>query len=76
MNTQAFDLEAIEEALRLSKQRGYPPLIAPILVAVLWAIRLLTEGEAGFIKTLSESPSHGLADIRMWTAHLMKSLTE
>ena len=76
VNTNAFDLEAIEEALRLSKQRGYPPLIAPIPVAVLWAIRLVTEGEAGFIKTLAEAPSQGMADIRTWTLHIMDSLSE
>jgi Fe-S-cluster containining protein len=76
INTQAFDLEAIEEALRLSKQRGYPPLIAPIPVAVLWAIRLVTEGEAGFIKTLAEAPPQGMADIRSWTMHIMDSLGE
>lgn len=68
LNTQHLDLKVMMESLRVLKQRGLPALIAPIPVAVMWAMRFLAEGEDAFRKTLLESPEMGKGDIRFWTA--------
>lgn len=67
LNTQAMDLQVMMESMRISKQRGLPALIAPIPVAVMWAMRFLAEGEDAFRRTLLDSPDMGKADIRYWT---------
>jgi Fe-S-cluster containining protein len=76
LDTMAFDLPVTEEALRVSKQRGLPPLIAPIPVSVLWALRFLTEGEASFLAALRNAEPMGMADIRVWTQHMLDGLQQ
>lgn len=69
LNTEKADAFVMKESLRVSKQRQMPVLLAPIPVAVLWAMKLLTEGEAAFLHALETEPDLGLMDIRGWTQH-------
>jgi len=72
LNTDKLDNFMLGEALRALKQRQIPVLLAPIPVAVLWAIRLLAEGEHAFIKALESPEDLGILDIRGWTSHALK----
>lgn len=69
LNTQKADVFVTQESLRVSKQRQIPLLLAPIPVAVMWATKLLTEGEAAFMRALETEEDLGLMDIRGWTQH-------
>lgn len=73
LDTVSVTETVMGEALRALKQRQIPLLIAPMPVAVLWAIKLLVEGEVAFRKAIEQSESFGKADMRVWTAHLFKT---
>lgn len=74
LNTQKVDAFVMQESLRVSKQRQVPVLLAPIPVAVLWAMKLLSEGENEFMKSLSLPEDLGIFDIRGWTQHALNSV--
>lgn len=75
LDTVALTEEVMQESLRVLKQRQLPLLLAPMPVAVVWAVRLLVEGEDAFRKTVETAESLGKADMRMWTAHLLMTYT-
>lgn len=72
LNTEKIDTFMLNESLRVSKQRQIPVLLAPIPVAILWAMRLLAEGEAAFVQALESPEDLGILDIRGWTQHAMR----
>lgn len=72
----ALDVAMLEESARAVRQRTLPILLAPIPVAVLWAVRLLSEGEDSFRRTLETEPDLGILDIRVWTRHALATVDE
>lgn len=72
LNLSKVDNYMLEQSAWVSKQRQIPILIAPIPVALLWAIRLLTEGENAFINALENEQDLGILDIRGWTQHALR----
>jgi Fe-S-cluster containining protein len=74
LNLEKVDAFVLGEALRVLKQHNLPALLAPIPVALLWAFRLLVEGEDKFIDTLSSKEDFGLMDIRRWTTQALAAV--
>ena len=74
LNLEKVDAFVLGESLRVLKQHQLPALLAPIPVALLWAFRLLAEGEVKFIDTLSSKEDYGLMDIRRWTAQALAAV--
>lgn len=72
LNMDKVDTYMMSESARVSHQRQIPILLAPIPVAILWALRLLTEGEAAFTNLLESQEDMGILDIRGWTQHALK----
>lgn len=69
---KAVTVAALEEANRAWQQRRIcPPLLAPMPVAVAWAMRLLAEGESAFKKAI-EAEDLGILDIKQWTADIIR----
>lgn len=66
-DTSEVDREVMMTAVKEYRRANLPPLIAPIPVAVLWALRLLESGPVKFLSLLETQENLGLADIRMWT---------
>lgn len=66
-DTTALDVEVLKTSLRETTRNNIPPLVAPIPVAVMWALRLLEDGPVKFLTVLETQENLGLADIRMWT---------
>jgi Fe-S-cluster containining protein len=74
LNTQKADGFVMSESLRVMKQHQIPLLLAPIPVAVLWALKLLAEGEMKFRDSLNTPEDLGLFDIRRWTQHAINTV--
>lgn len=72
LNTERIDAFMLGESLRVSKQRQLPVLLAPLPIALLWALRLLAEGEAAFVRALESPEDLGILDIRGWTQHALR----
>jgi Fe-S-cluster containining protein len=66
-------VDAWNEGNRGWKQRGMKPLLAPLPIAVMWAMRLLTEGEIAFKKAI-DAPDLGILDIQRWTLDIMRTM--
>jgi Fe-S-cluster containining protein len=74
LNTEKADAFVLSEALRVLQQHQMPALIAPIPVALLWAFRLLAEGEMKFIDALKDKEQLGVLDIRRWTSQALAAV--
>ena len=73
LDTSKIDQYLAGESLRVMRQNDFPITLAPIPVSVLWAIRLLVEGEHEYRKALASSEDLGILDIRGWTMHAMQT---
>lgn len=74
LNTEKADAFVMTESLRVMKQHQLPLLLAPIPVAVLWAMKLLSEGEMKFVDTLNTPEDLGVFDIRGWTQYAINKV--
>lgn len=72
LNTEKIDAFMLSESMRAMKQRQIPLVLAPLPIALLWAVRILIEGEAAIVKVLESDEDLGILDIRGWTQHAMK----